>query len=182
MKSRIVLSLLIILLSMPIIYSYGVTRPLPYELELLREEEGRFKFQVQVVLTENEKVCNYFVKEGFPLEVSFLQDSVTVFPGERKDVIGLINVPGSAGFGRYSGELCVSCVNSGNQEGTVVKQDVCGYPIKVDVVQTRSKDNMFIPVEQSPAINAAILLLGLIIFVVGLAIIIFISYKYKRKK
>ncbi len=182
MKFSIISILLLLLVFSPAVYAYGVTRPLPYELELLRGEEGKFKFQIQVVPSEFTKDCSYSLKEGFPLVVTFTEPNVLVGSGQRKDVIGTISVPSKANLDTYTGELCVSCVDSVESSGTVVKQEVCGYQLKVNVVATRTRDNMLIPGEEKPFINTTMLIIGSIVFLVGLAIIIFISHKQTKKK
>lgn len=182
MKSRIILlALLGILLASSFVYSYGVTRPLPYELELLRGEEGRFKFQVQIVPSESTMECSYHIVEGFPFQVDFLQETVTVSPGQRTEVVAIVTVPRNYEFGSYSGDVCVTCLAIGDQAGTVVKQDVCSVLPKVNVVQTRTRDNMLIPVEESPlSINTTMLIIGSIIVIAGIIIVIFIMHKKKK--
>jgi len=179
LTTLLVIVFLILFIAPAVVYAYGVTRPLPYELELLRGESDRFKFQIQVVPSEYEKKCSYSIKEGFPLEVTF-PETALVSPGQRKDIIGTITVPKNTNFGTYTGELCVHCEDAIEQAGTVVKQDVCGYPLKVNVVATRTRDNMPIPVEEKPFINTTMLIIGSIVFIVGLTIIILISQVFKN--
>ena len=124
--------------------------------------------------------CSYNVKPGFPLTVAFDQESLLLNPGERKDVTGTISVPKNTAFTSYTGEICVSCSDATNQAGTVVKQDVCSNALAVKVVSTRTKDNMYIPSEEKPFINKTMLVIGSIVFLIGLAIIIFISHRKKK--
>lgn len=182
MKFSIISILLLLLVLTPAVYAYGVTKPLPYELELLRGEEGKFKFQIQVPPSEFTKDCSYSLKEGFPLIVTFTEPNVLVGSGQRKDVIGTISVPSRANLGTYTGELLVSCIDDVESSGTVVKQDVNGFLLKVNVVATRTRDNMLIPGEEKPFINTTMLIIGSIVFIIGLAIIIFISHKHTKKK
>ena len=180
MHTKLLLILLLIALYvLPTANSWGVTKSLPYDLELLPGEQGTFKFQIQLVPTESEQECSYQVKEGFPLKISFEQGSVIIQPGNRKDVIGFVTAPKDIPYSGYAGEICVTCSGIVGQSGTSVNQFVCNN-FEVSVVESRTRDNMYIPAEQKPEVNLPLLFAGIIIIII--AIVIFVLIMYKKKK
>ena len=170
-----------ILLLIPLsVRAYGVTKPLPYDVELLQGEEGRFRFQIQIQPAETSKKCTYSIDQSFPLDVTFQDEHVSLSSGEVRNIIGFVRVPDGTSIGTFTGELCVSCVDQEGQGGTVIKQDVCGFPITVNVVSTRTKDNMVIPVaEEEPvsAVNLTLLIVVSIIFLIVIIAYVIVAHK-----
>jgi len=176
MKKPIVYLLgLLILLQ---IVAAGVTNPLPTELNLLKGESGRFKFQVQTVASNQEVECTSTLGDEYPLEVVFDPSIIIVPGGVVQDVYGTVTVPDEIDFGTYESNFCISCVSTEGTAGTSVKIDTCDLPIKVNVVDERIKDNMYIPPKPSDYTSMIIIIIGIVILV----FVVFYLWKLSKKK
>ena len=181
MKRTILFILGILVLSQ--IAFAGVTNPLPTELNLLKGESGRFKFQIQTVASNQEIDCVYRLEKEFPLEVEFDPAEITVPAGAVRDVYGTVTVPGEVDFGIYEANFCISCEPSQGMGGTAVKVNTCDLPIKVNVVATRDKENMFIPPKPFEiTIGMVIIALIVILIVAGIGYYLWRAGYLKPKK
>lgn len=140
----------------------GVTNPLPTELNLFKGEEGRFKFQIQAVTSDQDLGCLVSSAEDSPIKVLFDYGKVIVPAGTIKEVYGTIRVPEDAKQGQYETKFCVSCgaVEAGG--GTTVRIDTCDLPIKVNVISERTKENMNVPSKEPPTVLYLIIIITFI--------------------
>lgn len=174
MKKQIFL-IFIILLIVQIAFA-GVTNPLPSELNLLKGESGRFKFQIQAVTSENDLVCIVSPESEAFFNVDFDKTEIEVAAGTIEEVYGTVNVPGNLEFGSYEASFCISCSPAGGASGTAVSIDTCGLPINVNVVEQRTKENMNIPSKTIP------LLLIIAIFAVIAVFVLLFYMLWKKSK
>lgn len=161
----------------------GVTNPLPTEIELLKGESGRFKFQIQSVAHEETIECTYSLENPEPvLKVSFDEASVVVEAGTVKNVYGTVKVPGSLDLGKHTEYFCVKCrAIQPPPPGAQIHIDVCSLPINVNVVKERTKENMFIPGKPLPALFYP-MIASLAVILVLVVIIIVLLLKRRKKK
>ncbi|MBW2965822.1 hypothetical protein KY342_01820 [Candidatus Woesearchaeota archaeon] len=176
---KTILWILGILIIMQIAYA-GVTNPLPTELNLYKGETGRFKFQIQTVASNQEIECVYRLAEESPLSVSFDPATIVVPAGTVRDVYGSVTAPRDLDFGTYEEEFCISCKPTQGTAGTSVQIETCDLPIKVNVVEERTRDNMYIPPRPFPFIGKV--LIGAGILVLLLIIIYLVIRMIKRKQ
>jgi hypothetical protein len=155
--------------------SAGVTNPLPSNIELLKGESGRFKFQIQNMDTSASDItCTYSLTSKPAFDVSFDNAETEVKAGTRQDVLGTVNVPGSLGTGSYSVEMCVSCSPNNAAAGANVQTNYCNIPLNVQVVPERTTPNLYVPEKESN--------LSLYIAITLIIIIIAVLYILIRKK
>lgn len=179
MKIKIILYIIGILLLVHLV-SAGVTNPLPTELDLLKGESGRFKFQIQTISSEQEVICTYHFSNEAPFSVEFDEEQVTVPAKSVKEVYGTVRVPRSLDLGTYQQEFCVSCDPTEDSAGASVQVETCNLPITVNVVQEREKDNMNIP--SNPSFLGIILVAIIIISIAALAFYLFERKQYHKEK
>lgn len=160
----------------------GVTNPLPAEIELLKGESGRFKFQIQAIAHEETVECSYSMENPeSSLKVSFDEPSTIVQAGTVRDVYGTVKAPRSLDFGEYTEYFCVNCrAISPPPPGAQVQINVCSLPINVNVVKERTKDNMYIPEKPLPALFYP-MITALAVILILIAIIVILLLK-KRKR
>ncbi len=175
------LFLLGILILSQIAYA-GVTNPLPTELNLMKGESGRFKFQIQTVASNQELECDYFQETESPLEVVFDPPHIVVPAGTVREVRGTVTVPKDVDFTTYEETFCISCKPVLGEAGTAVKIDTCGLPIKVNVVSEEQRDtgkeNMYVPPKPFPEIYKVIIIVG----AAAIAIIVYYLLRLQQKK
>lgn len=169
---KLILWILGILIIAQIAYA-GVTNPLPTELNLLKGESGRFKFQIQTIASNQEIECTYALAEESPLLVSFDPTEIIVPAGSIREVRGTVTVPKDLDFGTYEEKFCISCKPTEGTAGTSVAIDTCGLPIKVNVVSERTRDNMYVSPKPFP-------LIGKVLIIAGILIAIIIYYLWQR--
>jgi hypothetical protein len=174
---KIILWILGMLIIAQIAYA-GVTNPLPAELNLLKGESGRFKFQIQTIAGNQELECVYNLEGESSLSVDFDPDKIIVPAGTVRDVYGTVTVPRDLDFGAYEEKFCISCKPTSGIAGAAVQIDTCNLPIRVNVVAERTRDNMYIPPKPFP-IEKAFIGMGIL---AGLVIIIYYLEKRKRAK
>jgi len=147
-KILLVLTFLIFLIVAQTV-SAGVTNPLPTELNLLKGESGRFKFQIQTIANNQEIKCSYYLADESLLKVSFDPSEIIVPAGTARDIYGTVTVPRELDYGTYEENFCISCKPTAGQAGTAVEINTCDLPIKVNVVTEEQKEagkaNMNIP-------------------------------------
>ncbi len=172
--------------------SAGVTNPQPTELELMKTESGRFKFQIQTITNPSSILCTYSLEGDSPLIVEFDDDEVLVEANTKKYVYGTVTVPenieqkisfDTQGYMVFEENFCVSCGSADGIAGASVQINTCDLPITVRVVSQRTRDNMYVPPKPLPAPELpvpGIIIVSLIIVVI--AIIASYVYVYRRRK
>ncbi len=175
---KTILWILGILMIAQIAYA-GVTNPLPTELNLFRGETGRFKFQIQTVASNQELECLFYLSEESPLQVTFDPATIIVPAGTVRDVYGSVFVPRDLKFQTYEENFCISCAPTEGAAGTSVKIETCDLPIKVNVVQERTRDNMFVPPRPFPLYLKILIGAGVLIAII---IVIYLIRKLLGKK
>lgn len=160
---KIIAVILFSLILLPIVYA-GVTNPLPPELELLKSESGRFKFQIQNLNKPQAIECIYELQGDSDLKIDFDDEVLIVDANSRAEFYGTVKAPKSLGF--YTQNFCVKCSPVTGESGAFVKIDSCGLPVNVNVVQQRSTLNMTVPekVLDLTLIIAVALILTLVLF------------------
>lgn len=161
---RIIIWILSLLIIAQIAYA-GVTNPLPTELNLLQGESGRFKFQIQTIASNQEIECISSLAGESPLIIEFDPAEIIVPAGTVREVRGTVTVPQNLEFGTYEEEFCISCSPTQGTAGAAVKIDTCDLPIKVNVVQERTRENMFIPPKPFPLIWKVIIISAVLIII-----------------
>jgi hypothetical protein len=159
----------------------GVTNPLPTELNLMKGESGRFKFQIQTIASNQEVQCVSSLAEESPLLIEFDPDEIIVPASTVREVRGTVTVPDEIEFGTFQEEFCISCRPTEGAPGSSVSVDTCGLPLKVNVVQERTRDNMYIP--PKPGLSfTAITIIVLIIIIAGVLIAVILRRMRKRQE
>ncbi|MEA3430531.1 MAG: hypothetical protein U9R08_04625 [Nanoarchaeota archaeon] len=169
---KLIAILLFTLFLVPIVYA-GVTNPLPPELELLKSESGRFKFQIQNLNKPQAIECIYELQGESDLNIDFDDDIMFVDANSKAEFYGTVKAPKILGF--YTQEFCIRCSPASEQSGATVKIDSCGLPVNVNVVQQRLTNNMTIP-DKSYDFTLIIALVLVAVFVVVLL------YHFKKGK
>lgn len=175
-KSGLVFILSLFLLSS--VYAIGVTRPVPFDMELMRGEDARFTFQIQAVTSDSNQQCKYSMSGLEALNVEFDLDRITVDAGGVKDVYGTVSIPENTPFDTYSGKLTVSCGAAQDEEvqGSVVYTTIGDSPFTVKVVEVRAADIREIIGENKPPFPYLYVIIGAgVILIVAVVIL-------KRKK
>lgn len=172
MKTIAYLAILLILSSAALA---GVTNPLPTELNLKPGESGRFKFQIQTVASNQELNCRYYLTEASVLSVKFDPAEIVVPAGTVREVYGTVKASRSLDYGAYAEKFCISCFPTSSPSGAAVAVETCDLPIKVNVVEERAKDNMYVPPKPFSAVLLLIVVLGIVTAGV-------IGYSYLRHK
>ena len=119
----------------------GVTNPLPTELNLLQGEEGRFKFQIQAVNSENDLNCVAKLKDESVFSIDFDPAEILVEAGSVQDVYGTVDTSRKMDYGTYQEEFCIVCIPVDGPTGAAVAVETCGLPLKVNVVEERGFKN-----------------------------------------
>jgi len=132
------------LISIQTVQSIGITRPIPYDLALMRGDSARFSFQIQSTSTDKTS-CTYLIDGLQPLEIKFDKDKMIVDAGGVADVFGTVTVPQGVPIGQYSGSLTVRCapfVEGEDISGSVVYQSISGPTFSVKVVETEEEKSI----------------------------------------
>lgn len=168
------------LVSLASVSALGVTRPLPYDLELLKGETGTFSFEIQVLASEGDMTCEYSFNGLDNFGISFQKPILEIDSGSSANVYGTVTVPENTALGEYSGTLSVSCGPAGNDKGSTVKTTISGSPFNIKVVETREEplEEMIIPEEKEYPSSTLIIVIVLTV----IAIIIYYIYRTKAWK
>jgi len=178
MKKIILLGIFTILIIQ--LVSAGVTTPLPSNMELLKGEDGRFKFEIQGVNQESNLICDYSFESEPLFEVEFDEDSVVVEAGEILEVYGTVKVPKDLDYGSYTAEFCVICNKESTEAGASVNINTCGLPLNVNVVDERTRENLYVPDKVKN--YKLVLLIVVIVSIIILALVITALLKKKTTK
>ncbi|MFH1641955.1 MAG: hypothetical protein ABIC04_03575 [Nanoarchaeota archaeon] len=189
--NKLLMLIIMVLLLLVQFVSAGVTDPQPKELELLKGESGRFKFQIQTIANPQDIICSYSIKDESPLIVEFDDDEILVPANSKKYVYGTVTVPEGISQGItfnadntivFEENFCVACRNARETAGTSVQINTCDLPITVSVVHERTKQNMYVPPKPEPVSTIPV---SLVISVLAAIIIIVLIYEFhihKKKK
>ena len=183
MRMKVLLGLSLFLVILGSVQAIGVTYPLPSELELLRGESGRFWFQIQNVAGTGNQFCKYSIED---LGLSYAFDNpngIEILEGMMFDVYGTINVNSNDEIKLYQGKVRVECSPETKTEGTgasVVK--TLSVPIKVNIVEIRTHENMIIPDKPNPYLDFLNKYHLHIFSICCIIVMISISYYYLVKK
>ncbi|MBW3004045.1 hypothetical protein KY337_05775 [Candidatus Woesearchaeota archaeon] len=160
------ITLLLVLLVAQFVFA-GVTNPLPSELQLLKGESGRFKFQIQNINKPTAVECSLELEGSF-LDVEFDDDVVTVDANAISEFYGTVKAPKE--LGKYTQNFCVKCAPIDQASGAAVTVDSCGLPINVNVVLTKTRENMTVENKSSNMLP--------VIIVIIVLVVIFLLYWY----
>lgn len=144
MMKKLITTLLVLIL-VPVVFA-GVTNPLPSELELLKGESGRFKFQVQNMNRPAPIECLLELEGSSDLDISFDVNKVLVPANSKTELRGTVKAPDM--LGSFNQNFCVKCMPADQESGASVSIDSCGLPINVKVVNKRSRENMVVDFEK----------------------------------
>jgi hypothetical protein len=173
-----------VLCGMQNVQSIGVTRPVPYDIELMRGETAGFTFEIQAVTSLEALSCSYSISGLSPLTLTFEEDEVTVDAGSIKNVYGTVTVPANAEIKSYSGQLSVSCgaLVEGGGSGSSVKTTVGGSPFIVKVVEVRSGEIRPITPPPAPPVDYTPLIVAVVVVIVVLIVLYYLLKARKRRK
>ncbi len=167
-----------ILFSFASVSALGVTRPTPYNIEVVPGTSAEFSFEIQGITSEEDLVCNPSVSGLDGIEVS-LDNEVPVSAGEITEVVGELVVPEGVSFGEYSGELSVRCSSADAVEGSSVKTNIGGLKITANVVETLEEGDA---IEEKEASSTIWVWSIAIIIVAGLAVLLYKAQFWKKLK
>jgi hypothetical protein len=162
----------------------GVTRPVPYDVELLPGETAGFTFQIQAVTSTEDLDCVYSISGMNPLVLEFEEDGVVVAAGTISNVYGTVTAPEDAEKKTYGGSLTVSCgpLQTSDVGGSVVRTTIGGSPFNVNVVDVRERDIREISPPDKAADYTSIIIIAAIIIIIIVAIGVYYWYKKRRRK
>jgi hypothetical protein len=165
------------------VQALGVTRPVPYDIQLQKGEKAGFVFEIQAVTSSEKQLCSYSITGLAPIQVAFEESEAIVDAGSIKNVYGTVTIPESAETKTYQGSLTVSCgaYAEGQVSGSIVKTTVGGSPFNIRVVEVRSQDirNVAPPIQEGISTMEIMLIIAIIIIIV---VIIGVYYKLRRHK
>ena len=172
-------TLLGVFLSVQGVYALGVTRPVPYDVQLMKGETAGFVFEIQAVTSTERQLCTYGITGLEPLQLTFEENEAVVDAGSIKNIYGTVTAPNNAEIKIYSGTLSVSCgaYPEGQVSGSVVKTTIGGSPFNVRVVEVRSQDIRTI----GPPVGAAFDYSTIIILIAIIIIIVVAGVYYKTR-
>jgi hypothetical protein len=175
---------LLVLLSFQVVWSFGITEPLPVGLKLLRGDTQRFYFQIQAVTSPDKLACTYSISGMDPLVVNFDKDSVVVDAGEIVNIYGTISVPDTAPVKTYNSQVTVNCAPSvelKDTSGSFLQQsNVVRFNVNVvEALEERKTET--IPEEQ-PEVSYIPTFTILVIIIAIIAIVYWFIAKRKKKK
>jgi hypothetical protein len=174
--------LLTVLLSIQVVQSIGITRPIPYDLALMRGDTARFSFQLQATTSTNKIACTYSINGLESLEVKFDDEKTIVNAGGVADVYGTVTIPQSAPIGQYTGSLTARCgayVEEGELSGSTVYQSISGPTFNVKVVELEEEKSIR---EVTEVKQQGIPYLAIItIIIVVIVLVIGVYYRYSKK-
>ncbi len=162
------------LFSFKAVSSIGLGQPMPVDFKLLRNDEGRFLFNIFGVGSSSKLSCTYSVTDLDPLVVTFDDEKVVVEPGGQKVVRGTISVPGDAPVKSYAGTLQTTCepiVEMEGSTGSVIKQSMTVL-FQVSVVEkVEQREVPKIPEEEQPtptiSTSAVLSIIIIVVLVIG---------------
>ena len=175
------MALLAIMLTLQNVQALGVTRPIPYDVQLQNGEKAGFVFEIQAVTSQETQLCSYSITGLDPLQVTFDESEAIVNAGDIREVYGTVTVPSNAEIKTYSGRLTISCgaYTEGQVSGSVVKTTVGGSPFSVKVVEVRTQDIREIAPPKAAGFDyLTIIIIAAIIIIIAVIAV----FMLKRKK
>jgi hypothetical protein len=174
-----IIALAFILMAMHQAQALGVTRPAPYDIQLMKGESAGFVFEIQAVTSTERQACSYSISGMAPLQVAFEENEALVDAGAIKQVYGTVTAPEDAEIKTYSGTLSVSCgaFSEGQVSGSAVKTTVGGSPFNVKVVEERSQEIRNVAPPEPGFDYTTIIIIIAVIIIVAIAAGVY----YKRK-
>jgi len=177
----------VILMSIPIVKSFGVSLPIPHDLRMMPGDTAEFAFQIQYSTSTNKQSCNCYT-EGFdPLIITFKEKTVVINPGQAATVFGTITVPANAPIKTYTGKIFASCtpiVETQDLSGSKISQ-TSGIKYTLSVVGSEAErkiTEMPKPTKEVPTISTSSVMTIIIIIIAVLAIGVYYWHEKKRKK
>ncbi|MCX6814808.1 MAG: hypothetical protein NTY20_04135 [Candidatus Aenigmarchaeota archaeon] len=173
-----------LLLSLQTVQSLGVTRPVPYDVQLMKGEEAGFYFEIQAVTSTEKQLCTYGISGLEPLQVTFEKNEAVIEAGSIENVYGKVKVPDDAQIKTYSGSLSVSCgaYTEGQVSGSVVKTTVGGSPFNVRVVELRTREIRDIGPSKEAGFDYTTIIILLAIIIIIVVTGVYYKLAYKKKK
>jgi hypothetical protein len=188
--TKLIFAILILLISIQIAVA-GVSHPLPSQLELMKGESGRFKFQIQNLGKPDTTICTASLEGESPLVVEFDEDEMTV-PGDSvKYYFGTVTVPNdyspdSVGFNpssqEYTQSFCIQCTPESATPGASVQIRSCDLPVNVKVVDVRTKDNMYVSPKPRPGFPVGIFIGAVVLVLIIITIMALRKKGFLKKK
>lgn len=171
-----------ILFNAQLAQSLGVTRPVPYDIELMRGESAGFTFQIQAVTSTERLLCSHSIGGLDPLEIAFEEEGAVVDAGSIKNVYGTITVPDDAEIKTYNGRLTVSCgvYSPEDVSGSAVRTTIGGSPFNVNVVELRGSDIREIEPPPKPVDYTTIIIALIIIIIVAAGVYYWLRKSRKK--
>jgi hypothetical protein len=171
--------LLTVLLSIQVVQSIGITRPIPYDLALMRGDSARFSFQLQATTSTNKIACTYSINGLESLEVKFDDEKTIVGAGGVVDVYGTVTIPSDAPIGQYTGSLTARCgAYEEELHGSAVYQSISGPTFNVKVVELEEEKSIR---EVTEVKQQGIPYLAIItIIIVVIVLVIGVYYRYSK--
>ena len=114
----------------------AVAQPIPSNVTLKRGESLPFRFNVQAMTSKQDQLCTYSMSGMNSLIVTFEKGEVVVEAGKKLDVLGTLEVPRSAPFKDYEGELIVSCRPNIEASGVSLITQSTRFPFLVKVIKS----------------------------------------------
>jgi len=161
----------------------GVTRPAPYDIQLMKGESAGFVFEIQAVTSAERQACSYSISGLVPLQVTFEENEAIIDAGTIKQVYGTVTAPEGAEIKTYGGTLSVSCgaFSEGQVSGSAVKTTVGGSPFNVKVVDVRDRDIRNVAPPQQVFDYTTIIIIVAVIIIIAIAAGVYYKRKHKRK-
>jgi len=162
------------------IKSLGVTRPIPYNIELMKNESAGFMFEIQAVTSTERLLCTFSIDGLDGLDLGFREKEVIVEAGSIKNVYGTVTVPADAEVKTYNGKLYVSCEATEKEgvSGSTVKTSIGGSRFDVKVVELREKEIK----EIAPPHEADDYMMVIIIAIIAIVLTVIVIIYYYRLK
>lgn len=184
MKNEKYLIPIIVILLMPFVNAaVGVTSPAAI-IELRPGESARFQFEIQTVLLDGPVACAItFNTEPFNIKLDN-PSPITIEKGLRYQVYGTITAPSDIGVGSYKKSFSVACSSiEGPQGGGAAVQEVHGFiPFNIDVVNTRTRENPYIPPQPEKQYPSTVLFLIFVLIIIVLFIILLVKRNKKPRR
>lgn len=172
-----------ILFNAQLAQSLGVTRPVPYDIELMRGESAGFTFQIQAVTSTERLLCSYSISGLESLEIDFEEEEAVVDAGSIKNVYGTITVPEGFEIKTYNGRLSVSCgaYSPEDVSGSAVRTTIGGSAFNIKVVEVRDSDIRKIEPPAKP-VDYTTIIIALAIIIIIVAAGVYYWFRKSRKK
>ncbi len=164
-----------VLFSLGAVSALGVTRPVPYNIEITPGSSEEFSFEIQAVTSTEDVVCKPSISGMQGLEV-FLDDQIEVSAGEIKEVTGKITAQEDVAFGEYSGQLNVNCHALNSEEGSDVNTAIGGLAITANVVEQTGK----VVQEEKEASTTMWLGAIIVVAILALALVVYKTEIWKK--